>query len=72
VTEKINSIFTVFRLARKTMLILRQNLSWALLYNVVAISLAITAIVKPWMAAIGMSVSSIIVVLNSIRLRRKA
>lgn len=72
VTEKINSIFTVFRLARKTMLILRQNLSWALLYNVVAISLAITAIVKPWMAAIGMSVSSIIVVLNSIRLRREA
>ncbi|MFV1992653.1 MAG: heavy metal translocating P-type ATPase [Acidiferrobacterales bacterium] len=69
ITDKISRIYTAFKLAEKTMLVLKQNLSWALLYNTVAITLAISAVVTPWMAAIGMSASSLIVVLNSIRLR---
>ena len=72
VTDKISRIYTAFKLAEKTMQILKQNLSWALLYNSVAITLAISAVVTPWMAAIGMSLSSLIVVLNSMRLRHTA
>lgn len=72
VTDKISRIYTAFRLAEKTISVLKQNLSWALLYNTVAITLAISAVVTPWMAAIGMSASSLIVVLNSIRLRHTA
>ncbi len=72
ITDKISRIYTAVKLAEKTMLVLKQNLSWALLYNTIAITLAISAVVTPWMAAIGMSVSSLIVVLNSIRLRHTA
>lgn len=50
---------------RKT---IRQNLSWALAYNFVAVPLAASGIIQPWLAALGMSLSSIGVVLNSSRL----
>ncbi len=56
--------------AKKTVKVVRQNLMWALLYNLVAIPAAALGYVAPWMAAIGMSLSSLIVVLNSTRLRR--
>ena len=58
-----------FQLMRKTRRIILQNLGWAIAYNVVAIPLAVMGLITPWMAAIGMSVSSLIVVLNSLRLR---
>ena len=44
--------------ARFTRRVIKQNLGWALLYNVVAVPLAATGMVAPWMAAIGMSVTS--------------
>ena len=56
--------------AKKTTSVIRQNLSWALMYNVIAIPAAAAGYVAPWMAAIGMSLSSLLVVLNSRRLRR--
>lgn len=56
--------------ARKTRRIIQQNLTWALLYNVIALPLAAFGWVTPWQAAIGMSVSSLIVVGNALRLRR--
>jgi Cu2+-exporting ATPase len=59
------------RVAGKTLRIIRQNLSWAVLYNLVALPLAATGYVAPWMAAIGMSASSLIVVTNALRLTRK-
>ncbi len=59
-----------FELMRKTRKIILQNLSWAILYNIIAIPLAVMGWVTPWMAAIGMSLSSLIVVLNSMRLKR--
>jgi Cu2+-exporting ATPase len=55
-------------LARKTQRIIRQNLAWALLYNLVAIPAAALGHVTPWMAGIGMSASSLLVVLNALRL----
>jgi Cu2+-exporting ATPase len=57
-------------IAQKTMRIIRQNLIWALVYNVVAVPLAVMGYVQPWLAAIGMSLSSLFVVLNALRLRR--
>jgi Cu2+-exporting ATPase len=48
--------------------IIRQNIYWALLYNVLALPLAATGFIPPWAAAIGMSVSSLIVVGNALRL----
>ena len=53
------------RLARR---IIRQNLSWAVLYNATAVPLAAFGWLQPWMAAIGMSASSLLVVLNATRL----
>jgi Cu2+-exporting ATPase len=54
--------------ARKTRTIIRQNLAWALVYNLVAIPAAALGHITPWMAGIGMSASSLIVVLNALRL----
>ncbi|MCK9504928.1 MAG: heavy metal translocating P-type ATPase [Porticoccaceae bacterium] len=58
-------------IARKTTVIIRQNLAWALGYNLLALPLAATGHVPPWAAAIGMSASSLIVVANGLRLSRK-
>ncbi|WNZ57446.1 HAD-IC family P-type ATPase [Microbulbifer sp. MKSA007] len=57
-------------LAHKCRRIVRQNLAWALGYNVIALPLAFCGLVPPWAAAIGMSLSSLIVVLNALRLSR--
>ncbi|MDP1646287.1 MAG: heavy metal translocating P-type ATPase [Thiobacillus sp.] len=55
-------------LARKTQQIIRQNLGWALGYNLIAIPAAALGFVTPWLAGIGMSASSLLVVLNALRL----
>ena len=56
-------------LAERTLRITRQNLWWAFAYNFTAIPLAMLGWVTPWMAGIGMSASSLLVVLNALRLR---
>ncbi len=55
-------------LARKTFSVIRQNIAWAAAYNLIAIPCAAAGWVSPWMAALGMSASSLIVVVNSLRL----
>ncbi len=57
-------------LARRTLRSVRQNLAWACVYNLTAIPLAMAGWVTPWMAGIGMSASSLLVVLNALRLQR--
>jgi len=57
------------RLARQAKRIIRQNLIWALSYNALALPLAAAGWVQPWMAAIGMSLSSLLVVVNALRLK---
>jgi len=59
-------------LARRCRAIVRQNLLWALGYNALALPLAVCGLVPPWAAAIGMSASSLVVVLNAVRLSRSA
>ncbi|MFC4260369.1 heavy metal translocating P-type ATPase [Marinobacter lacisalsi] len=54
--------------SRATRRIIRQNMMWALGYNLLALPLAAAGLVPPWLAAIGMSASSLVVVLNALRL----
>ena len=54
--------------SRQTRRIIRQNMAWALGYNLCALPAAAAGLVAPWLAAIGMSVSSLVVVLNALRL----
>jgi Cu2+-exporting ATPase len=63
-------LVTALRTAKQTMRIVRQNLGWAIVYNATALPLAAMGWVPPWAAAIGMSASSLIVVLNALRLSR--
>ncbi|MCE7506284.1 heavy metal translocating P-type ATPase [Polynucleobacter sp. IMCC30063] len=60
----------LLRSAIKTRLIIKENIAWALLYNVVAIPVAMLGWVNPWVAGIGMSLSSLFVTLNAWRLRK--
>ncbi len=59
------------QLARQTLRVLRQNQRWALLYNVLAVPVAALGWVPPWAAALGMSLSSLAVVLNALRIGRR-
>ena len=68
--QSLEPLVTALRTARQTMRIVRQNLAWAIVYNVTALPLAAAGWVPPWAAAIGMSASSLIVVLNALRLSR--
>jgi Cu2+-exporting ATPase len=68
--ESLVPVTTSVTMSRKTMRIVRQNLAWAIVYNALALPLAAAGYVPPWAAAIGMSASSLIVVLNALRLNR--
>jgi len=57
-------------IARRTRRIVRQNLGWAMAYNVVALPLAAAGLVTPWLAALGMALSSLVVTGNALRLTR--
>ncbi|MFT7490587.1 MAG: Cu2+-exporting ATPase [Pseudohongiellaceae bacterium] len=57
-------------LAEKTKVIIRQNITWAITYNLSALPLAALGYLPPYLAAIGMSVSSLVVLLNALRLYR--
>ena len=56
--------------ARRTLAIVRENLGWAFAYNIVAIPAAAFGFVTPLLAALGMSISSLVVVGNALRLAR--
>jgi P-type Cu2+ transporter len=56
--------------ARRTLRIVRQNLAWSAAYNALALPLAAVGYIAPWIGALGMSASSLLVVLNALRLSR--
>ncbi|HKU85392.1 MAG TPA: heavy metal translocating P-type ATPase [Casimicrobiaceae bacterium] len=58
-------------IARRTLAVLRQNQRWAMGYNLAVVPLGALGFVPPWLAAIGMSVSSLVVVLNALRIGRR-
>ncbi|MCG6938195.1 MAG: cadmium-translocating P-type ATPase [Gammaproteobacteria bacterium] len=70
ISNHIEHIYRGYRIAVKTLGIIKQNLGWAILYNVVAIPAAATGYVEPWLAALGMSTSSLVVIFNAMRLNR--
>jgi Cu2+-exporting ATPase len=66
--DSLTAIPLTLALARRTDRLVRQNLAIALLYNLAAVPLAVLGLVTPLIAAVAMSSSSIIVILNALRL----
>lgn len=56
--------------AARTMRVIRQNLAWAMLYNATAIPAAALGWLNPWLSGVGMALSSAVVVINALRLRK--
>ncbi|MEH6638402.1 MAG: heavy metal translocating P-type ATPase [Porticoccaceae bacterium] len=67
----LNTLADAIAVAGKTESVIRQNIIWALIYNISALPLAALGWVPPWAAALGMSASSLVVVLNALRLQRR-
>jgi len=70
VGNSIESVLTVFDLSAATMRNVRQNLIWAVIYNIICIPLAASGIVNPSIAAAAMALSSNGVLLNALRLKK--
>ncbi|MFT6331944.1 MAG: Cu2+-exporting ATPase [Lentimonas sp.] len=68
--EKLEPIWQIIKTSKKSNSIIKQNLIFALIYNCLAIPFAISGFVVPLFAALAMSLSSIFVVLNSLRIRK--
>lgn len=66
--QRLGSVLDGVEVARRTRRIVRQNIGWAVAYNLTAVPLAASGLLAPWMAALGMSLSSLVVVLNALRL----
>ena len=66
--EKLGIIGEAIALAKKTDIKIKQNLLWAIAYNALALPFAVMGLVPPVLAAVGMSLSSLVVVLNSLSL----
>lgn len=69
VSTKLQTLVAGVATARRTLTIIRQNIAWAIGYNIVALPLAASGWIAPWMAALGMSLSSLLVVGNALRLK---
>jgi len=67
--ERPQSIYEAYKLSHRTFRAVKENLGFSLLYNVVAVPLAVLGFVNPLVAALSMSLSSLIVVGNSLRIK---
>jgi Cu2+-exporting ATPase len=68
-SENLLDLARALKTSRQAMAVMKSNFAWAVAYNLVALPFAILGYIPPWVAAIGMSASSLIVVLNALRLR---
>ncbi len=69
---KLAPVVTALQTARRAKMVMRQNLALSIGYNVIMVPLAISGWVTPWLAAAAMSSSSLMVMINSLRLRNGA
>ncbi|HNB43015.1 MAG TPA: HAD-IC family P-type ATPase, partial [Burkholderiaceae bacterium] len=69
-SNRVGDLVALREVAIETMRIVRQNLAWALIYNLAGVPLALVGWLPPWLAGIGMALSSLLVVLNALRLTR--
>lgn len=67
---RLSALLQTFNIAKRTRAIMIENLTWATLYNLGILPLAAMGLITPALAAIGMSASSLLVVLNALRLTR--
>jgi Cu+-exporting ATPase len=70
IDEKPNSIYESYKISRRTFRAVKENLGFSILYNTIAVPLAVAGFVNPLIAALSMSLSSLIVVANSMRIKR--
>jgi Cu+-exporting ATPase len=70
IKDDLRDVVTAIKLSQSTMSKIRQNLFWAFIYNVGLIPVAATGFLNPILAAVGMALSSVTVVTNSLTLRR--
>ena len=68
---QLSMVATTATMAAATMRVIRQNLAWATVYNIVAIPAAAFGLLGPWLSGVGMAVSSAVVVVNALRLRAR-
>src|SRR5690625_4779294 len=68
--DDLNTLADALKLARRTRRVIAQNLGFSLCYNLLALPLAAAGLIVPWVAALGMAGSSLVVVLNAMRLSR--
>ncbi|MGM0671933.1 MAG: heavy metal translocating P-type ATPase [Pseudomonadota bacterium] len=68
-SERLEHLPQALDQARHTRRVIRQNIAWAIGYNAVALPVAAAGLLTPWLAALGMSLSSLLVVGNALRLR---
>jgi Cu2+-exporting ATPase len=66
--NRLSNVVDAVLLARRTLRVVRQNLWWAAIYNAICVPLAIVGMLPAWLAGIGMATSSLLVVLNALRL----
>ncbi|MDQ3059132.1 MAG: cation-translocating P-type ATPase [Pseudomonadota bacterium] len=66
--ERLGAVAETLLRARRTLRIVRQNLGWAAVYNAVCVPLAVAGWLPAWLAGLGMALSSLLVVLNALRL----
>lgn len=70
VSSRLAALVSAAEIAALTRRTIRQNLVWAVTYNMAAVPLAATGMLAPWMAALGMSLSSLLVISNALRVQR--
>lgn len=68
--QSLSPLLQVLTIVSQTYRIIRQNLAWSIGYNLVALPVTAAGWVPPWLSAIGMSASSLIVVVNALRINR--
>lgn len=68
--DRLDVIADALEIAQRTKAVITQNLRFSLVYNLLALPLAAAGMIPPWLAAIGMTASSLIVIFNALRLTK--